>query len=132
MQHYVIGFLFDEEYQKAVMIEKKTPEWQKGLWNGVGGKVEPNEDPYGAMCREFREETSVTYNDWILSATYYFHRASTIHVFYGSTKLENFDFKSVTVEKVAILDASPRRGVNVVEGVNTMISMIMEQVYGKI
>lgn len=60
MKDYVCGFLFDEkDNKKVVLIRKNRPDWQKGLLNGVGGKVEPNETIPEAMSREFEEETGV-------------------------------------------------------------------------
>jgi len=56
-QRYVLGLLFNRDLSSVVLIEKRTPEWQAGLLNGVGGKVEPGENERGAMVREFKEET---------------------------------------------------------------------------
>lgn len=65
-QSYVVGFLFDVHREMVVLIEKQKPEWQRGLLNGVGGKVESGENPYAAMVREFEEETSLHIPDWDL------------------------------------------------------------------
>lgn len=56
---YVVGFLFSEdaEPQTVALIEKKRPGWQAGKLNGIGGHVEPGEEPLAAMVREFKEET---------------------------------------------------------------------------
>lgn len=66
MKKYVLGFAFDGNGNNVVLIEKNRPNWQKGLWNGVGGKVEEIDiNSTQAMCREFKEETGVsipTYN----------------------------------------------------------------------
>lgn len=64
-QQYVVGFAFIGN--EVVLIKKNKPEWQKGLLNGVGGKVEDDEFPNEAMAREFREETGVetTKEDWV-------------------------------------------------------------------
>jgi 8-oxo-dGTP diphosphatase len=62
----VVGFLFSKDFKKIVLIEKKRPEWQKGFLNGVGGKIESNETPYQAMCREFTEEADRHIFDWHL------------------------------------------------------------------
>jgi 8-oxo-dGTP diphosphatase len=60
MKEYVLGFAFDNKEENIVVIEKLRPEWQKGLYNGIGGKIETSDSSnYTAMCREFREETGV-------------------------------------------------------------------------
>jgi 8-oxo-dGTP diphosphatase len=59
MQHYVLGFAFDYDI-RVTLIKKDRPDWMAGKWNGVGGKIEPGEDPHAAMAREFREETGVS------------------------------------------------------------------------
>lgn len=53
----VAGFMFHG--QRVLLVQKKMPQWQAGLWNGVGGKVETDagEKPINAMTREFNEET---------------------------------------------------------------------------
>lgn len=51
----VAGFLFSGT--RVLLVQKQRPEWQKNLWNGVGGVVEPEETPLAAMNREFCEET---------------------------------------------------------------------------
>lgn len=61
-KHYVLGFMFSPEMDRVVLIEKQKPEWQKGLLNGVVGKIETYETPEGAMIREFYEETGVVTN----------------------------------------------------------------------
>ncbi len=64
MREWVVGFLFDLDADKVVLIRKNRPEWQAGKLNGVGGKVEHDELPADAMGREFREETGVVHDDW--------------------------------------------------------------------
>ncbi len=67
---YVIGFVFDTKTQEVLLIEKKRPNWQKGLLNGVGGKAESFETdrPVLAMVREAEEETGLQTRpeDWLL------------------------------------------------------------------
>ena len=65
---YVVGFLFDPTLSKVVLVRKQRPEWQKGLLNGVGGKVGdhiPGETPEQAMHREFQEEAGMDGINWI-------------------------------------------------------------------
>ena len=61
---YVVGLLFSASRKSVVLIKKNRPKWQKGLWNGVGGHVEPGEQPLDAMRREFLEETGMAVDDW--------------------------------------------------------------------
>jgi 8-oxo-dGTP diphosphatase len=56
---YVLGFCFNVQLDKVVLIRKRRPEWQRNRLNGVGGKIKENETPLQAMQREFREEA-----DW--------------------------------------------------------------------
>ncbi|MEH6577701.1 MAG: NUDIX domain-containing protein [Amphritea sp.] len=60
MKRYVTGFLFSKDSTHVVLIKKLNPQWQRGLFNGVGGKIEENELSSEAMVREFEEETGVT------------------------------------------------------------------------
>ena len=56
---YVVGFIFYRGFRsskKVVLIKKTKPEWQNGLLNGVGGRIEDGESAHGAMERECREE----------------------------------------------------------------------------
>ena len=53
---YVVTFLFNHDCTKVWLIEKQKPEWQKGLLNGIGGKIEEGETPVDAAFRELKEE----------------------------------------------------------------------------
>ena len=57
MKAYVVGFAFDITNENVALILKTKPEWQAGLYNGIGGKIEEGERPIDAMSREFEEET---------------------------------------------------------------------------
>lgn len=63
---YVVGFMIQPSTERVLLIRKNRPAFQAGKWNGIGGKIEPNESPVEAMVREFREETSVNTDvrDW--------------------------------------------------------------------
>lgn len=62
---YVLGFAFQGSI--VYLIEKTHPASQKGMLNGIGGKIEKGETPNVAMEREFREETGVVVpaNSWV-------------------------------------------------------------------
>lgn len=56
MKHYVLGFLFGPA-DDVLLTRKNEPDWQKGFWNGIGGKIEDSDkNPENAMNREFYEE----------------------------------------------------------------------------
>lgn len=65
-QDYVVGFAFNSDKSKVVLILKNRPAWQAGKLNGIGGKIDPGETPHEAMVREFQEECGVetTPQDW--------------------------------------------------------------------
>lgn len=67
-QGYVVGFLFRQLERtgtcEVALVRKAKPEWQAGLLNGVGGKIEPGETSAAAMVREWREETGSSVSNW--------------------------------------------------------------------
>ena len=83
---YVCGFLFDEATENIVLLKRNKPPSQAGLYNGLGGKVEPNERPIDTMQREFKEESGVYIENWIEFAcleqaegiSYFFYAKSDI------------------------------------------------------
>lgn len=64
MQEYVAGLLFTPDRKWVALVRKNKPAWQVGLWNAIGGKIEPGEHPQQAMDREFLEEAGVIGIDW--------------------------------------------------------------------
>lgn len=61
-----LGFLFDCNYKHVLLLKKRRPEWQAGLYNGVGGHLEAVDQglPFKAMCREAEEEVGVQTIGW--------------------------------------------------------------------
>lgn len=66
IKYMVAGFLFVQS--EVLLVEKKSPRWQAGLLNGVGGKVNANEAFDDAMRREWTEETGLDNPEWRLFA----------------------------------------------------------------
>jgi 8-oxo-dGTP diphosphatase len=58
---YVLCFAFSPDLTRVALIQKQKPEWQRGLLNGIGGKIEAGESALDAVRREFAEETG---NSW--------------------------------------------------------------------
>lgn len=61
MVDYVLGFCVNSivAHEYVLLIEKTKKDWQHGLVNGIGGKVEQEESLHEAMVREFYEETGL-------------------------------------------------------------------------
>ncbi len=71
MRHYVLGFAFYND--RVLLFHHDKPEnWQHGVWNGIGGKVEPGETPAKAMVREAEEEAGLS-TTWYLCGIMLFH-----------------------------------------------------------
>lgn len=66
MTEYVLGFCFNAARTSVVLIRKNRPKWQAGRLNAVGGHIEPGENYFQAIQREFHEETGVLVDlkDW--------------------------------------------------------------------
>jgi 8-oxo-dGTP diphosphatase len=58
IKKYVLGFAFWRDCV-ALIYKTKGPSYVISTWNGIGGKVEEQDDGWieGAMMREFAEET---------------------------------------------------------------------------
>lgn len=96
---YVVGFLFSEDKEKVVLIEKNRPAFQAGKYNGVGGKIEEGETALQAMQREFWEETGVTIDSW---KQYSILTGDCIVYVFKAFSEKYLDVKSITDEKVSI------------------------------
>jgi 8-oxo-dGTP diphosphatase len=62
--YYSLGFCFSEDRKSMLAMVKNRPDWQKGLMNGIGGKVNRGEQHFAAMMREFEEETGARVDEW--------------------------------------------------------------------
>jgi len=97
--HYVAGFLFNRQETEVVLIRKNRPAWQKGLLNGVGGKIEQGESPSFAMTREFKEETGMNVEGWAEFACLEFDKAC-VHFFMAHSDV--YQVSSLTDEEVNV------------------------------
>lgn len=104
MKKYVTGFLFSQDASHVVLIEKLNPLWQRGLFNGIGGKVEANEASVDAMVREFFEETGVATHpkDWCCYAKIYRAKCYDVDVYFAHSDLA-FSAKTIELEQVHII-----------------------------
>lgn len=102
IEEFVVGFGFTDN--QVTLIEKKRPNWQSGLLNGVGGRVEKDEGFVQAMRREFLEETGVDHQEWKLTAVMT-HSDRIIYVLCASSPVFK-QVKSQTDEIVGLFDIS--------------------------
>lgn len=62
MMRVVVGIITDN---KEILLKKNNPDWQKGLYNGIGGKVELNTTPLETIIKKCQEELGVNILNWI-------------------------------------------------------------------
>lgn len=102
--NYVAGFMFDLEMKRIALIRKCKPGWQKGLLNGIGGKIEEGESPIGSMEREFQEETGYcTKGSW---TEYALLHGPDFSVHFFTTKGDIDLLKSMEEEPIIAVDLS--------------------------
>ena len=67
MKTHTLGFIFNSNFSKVLLVEKQRPDWQKGKLNGIGGKIESGEESLDCIVREVWEETGLKTKkeDWI-------------------------------------------------------------------
>ena len=59
-----------KSHGKVLLIRKSRGRLHEGEWIGLGGKLEPGEEPLAAAVREFREESGLTLEDPKLAGTF--------------------------------------------------------------
>ncbi|MCT7546105.1 NUDIX hydrolase [Aliarcobacter cryaerophilus] len=59
----VVGIITDNK--EILLLKKNNPDWQKGLYNGIGGKVELNTTPLETIRKKCQEELGVNISNWI-------------------------------------------------------------------
>ncbi len=127
MKYYVNGFMYSKDKSKIVLIRKNKPEWQKGLLNGIGGKIEKNETPKMAIIREFEEETRVKTKDtdWKLFATINKETEYIIYFFFAFSD-KTFSAKTTEQEIVGIYEVNnlPKK---IIPNLNRLIPLSIDK-----
>lgn len=59
----VVGIITDNK--EILLLKKNNPDWQKGLYNGIGGKVELNTTLLETIIKKCQEELGVNISNWI-------------------------------------------------------------------
>lgn len=133
--NYVVGFLvrdgfddLDEAFERGVcLIRKNKPEWQRGLRNGVGGKIEDGEDAIWAMRREFQEETGALVAEWRQFADLELARGGHVYCFISECGAD-VDIATTTDEPVAWYDLDDvlRGEIDMPENVPWLLKMALD------
>lgn len=56
-----LGYVVDAERRRVLLVHRigRDDDEQLGMWNGLGGKLEPLEDAATGLARELREEAGI-------------------------------------------------------------------------
>lgn len=126
MTEYVAGFLFSPDLESVVLIRKNKPEWQKGLLNGIGGKIEPGEATWEAMRREFKEEAGLDIEKWIKFCEVGVEGDYKVYFFYATSP--NYeDVMSMTDEKVQVIDSALKPHTKVIKNLFWLIPLAIDK-----
>lgn len=128
MTAYCLGFAFTDHDNFVVLIKKNKPAWQKGLLNGVGGKIEDGEYNNMGMAREFKEETGVetASTDWTLFTEMHFDDHTIVYCFATRLPSHNQNIQSPTDEYVALFSIfDVRNHPKVIPNLRWLIPMAM-------
>ena len=55
-----LGYVLSEDRRRVLLVHRsRAGDQHAGKWNGLGGKLEADEDIYTCLCRELREEANI-------------------------------------------------------------------------
>lgn len=121
MEHYVCGFMFNQERNKL------RPKWQFRKLNGVGGHIEENESLEDAMSREFFEEAGIPDTKWVRVLEYsVFSEDKQIAVVYFFKSFGNLEMvTSKTDEEIIICDVDKVNSLNVLQKIKFLVQLCL-------
>lgn len=123
-QDYVVGFLFRLGGDEVALIRKNKPAFQKGLLNGVGGKVEPDELPISAMIREFEEEAGAYILGWRHYATMTLKDGGKVYFFESH---EEAELESKTDEEVSWYPVAHLRQYGILSSLSWLVPLALDK-----
>jgi 8-oxo-dGTP diphosphatase len=152
MKKYVAGLMFSENRESVALIVKNKPDWQKGLLNGIGGKIELEDSnlchgdtiytsSIRAMVREFEEETGVETNtkDWELFLTMGSDSGKTIDEnkqeyseswsvdFYRCFSNKVYEVKTMTDEHIVVRNIVDLHSLNTIYNLKWIILLALDK-----
>lgn len=85
-KNYCVCILFNKNLTKTLLIKKAEGKLFAGMYNGLGGKLEPGETPKEACIREIFEESGekikLTNPTHIATLTFPHKQVINLHAFY--------------------------------------------------
>jgi len=128
MKKYIIGFAFNKDRSKLVLIKKNRPDWQAGKLNAVGGHLELYDaSPLDGMVREFHEETGVFIapKEWKQFGRLGDDINYDIKLFKAFTD-NIYDVKTVTDEEINIFDVTTIPFTECISNIAWLVPMALE------
>ncbi len=106
-KHYVLGLIFNSNESELLLINKKRPDWQLGMWNGIGGKIDETDDtPLDAMNRECVEETGMNLagdlSDGFRHCITLVCPGGTLYVYSASIRTPSIPYKQIEDEDLGV------------------------------
>lgn len=97
---------FIKKADKILLLNREKASWM-GMWNGVGGKLEPGETPRESIIREIAEETGISVSSiafkglvtWSVDR----HRVGGMYTYFAELP-EDYPFETPVKTEEGILD----------------------------
>lgn len=121
MKGYVAGFLFSNSGNEVLLIRKNRPDWQAGLWNGIGGRVYSGELWPLAMDRLAKKEAGISV-DWKQVACIVWE-GTCVYFFSALSDTAIRNFRQMTDEEPMVFTADDLREVPLVPCLDFMIPL---------
>lgn len=105
MLAYTICFI--KRKNDILLLNREAPAWM-GVWNGVGGKLEPGETPRESILREVKEETGIQLDEGIrfkgvVTWTVDQNRAGGMYLYFAEVE-DHFEYATPLKTEEGILD----------------------------
>jgi len=125
---YVAGFAFTSQNRKVTLIQKQRPTWQRGLYNGVGGRIQEGERPVEAMVREFEEEAGTKVFGWENFITLVFSGNQRVYFFRAFLSPEEaVRVRSMTDEHVVQMPIKELPHLPIIPNLSWLVPMALER-----
>lgn len=124
----VVGLIFSPDFEQVILIEKRAPEWQAGLLNGVGGKAKPEDKSViDTMVRECFEETGllIEAEEWTMAVDMIIMERKCRIVFFFCSTPKYFNAMTKEEEHVGIYlsDSICHREISVIPNLKWIIPL---------